>query len=400
MRPPLDFKSQLTPVFSSEWCQFFDELVPDWVKTRYSPKDSWKGKPFADPDCRFFFKGLEELSDQFTVDRPSKGRTGKAEKIPAYFRHPRFRSAYLLYFFPLQAAKFNTAFQFHPQALDRLLQSSKTKEKDSPLEIFDLGAGPGTASFALIFELLKRAPLDFPLIRFTWVDQNREIMEDGKALMKLLMEKMPTLKDRILVDWLQGDWLPDAAPKGRTPDLILLGNLLNEFTGHELNSDRVWMKFKGLLQAPRSAGVLMIEPAARLPSQRLSYLRDRALEENVFERRSESLWGPCLHAGACPLGQGRDWCHFSVPAKIPGKWFKAFSKLLGSEREWLKFSYIWFAAVDFPSDSKPKQTELVISDPIPHPSGGRAVLICQPNQPDRLKIPERFRAHRGDHLRR
>src|SRR6185436_6635255 len=104
-------------------------IVPSLVKSRFSPKEAWRDRPFSDKDGQFFFRGIEELSDQFTVDRPSRARTGKPTRIPAYFRHPRFRSAYLLYFLPLQAAKFNAVFQFHPAAIDALIKDSGTPAK-------------------------------------------------------------------------------------------------------------------------------------------------------------------------------------------------------------------------------------------------------------------------------
>src|ERR1700746_3744114 len=88
----------MTVRFPAAWSWFFDEAVPAWVKTHYSPKESWKNKPFSREDAKFFFRGVDELSEIFTEER-SRG-------IPDYFSHPKYRSAYLLYFLPLQAAKF------------------------------------------------------------------------------------------------------------------------------------------------------------------------------------------------------------------------------------------------------------------------------------------------------
>src|SRR3954467_13416455 len=96
--------------FPPAWLWLVDEAIPTYVKKHYSPRESWKDKPFAKEDAHFFFRGIEELSELFTEERP--------RNIPAYFNHPKYRSSYLLYFLPLQAAKFLTLFQMHSKAID------------------------------------------------------------------------------------------------------------------------------------------------------------------------------------------------------------------------------------------------------------------------------------------
>src|SRR5689334_3916352 len=118
-----------TPQFPPAWLWLVDEAIPTWVKKNYSPRDSWRDKPFSQEDAKFFFKGIEELSDLFTEERP-KGM------IP-YFQHPKYRSSYLLYFLPLQAAKFLTLFQFYPAAIEATLDHGF---KTGVIRIADLGA--------------------------------------------------------------------------------------------------------------------------------------------------------------------------------------------------------------------------------------------------------------------
>ena len=112
------------------------------------------------------------------------------------------------------------------------------------------------------------------------------------------------------------------------------------------------------------------------------------------------LWGPCLHEGKCPLAEGRDWCHFSVPAELPGTFFKKFSIKLGSKREWLKFSFIWVAE-NFEKDKKlilSEQTQpkivRVVSDPMRTPRGNQNQL-CSPGTISWIKTPTRP-LYRGD----
>ena len=136
----------------------------------------------------------------------------------------------------------------------------------------------------------------------------------------------------------------------------------------------------------------MVEPAFKSASQRLSQIRDELMPHR--------LWGPCLHEGRCPLANGRDWCHFSVPAELPGDFFKKFSIKLGSKREWLKFSFLWIAA-PYAKDQKTilaEQTQpkivRVVSDPMRTPSGNKNQL-CTPGMISWIKTPLRP-LYRGD----
>src|SRR6185312_180283 len=111
------------------------------------------------------------------------------------------------------------------------------------------------------------------------------------------------------------------------------------------NSLELWARpWREVFSRAEGGGTLIIEPASKPNSQFLSRLRDTLLEAEVISREPSSIWGPCPHAEKCPLAHGRDWCHFSVPAHVPGTWFEAMSKGLGYERQWLKFSYLWISS--------------------------------------------------------
>lgn len=403
-RPPV---SRMTS-FPSHWNHWADELIPSLVKFRFSPKESWKTKPFSKEDARFFLKGIQELSDLFTQERP--------RDLPAYFRHPRFRSAYLLYFLPLQAAKFVLLFQRHAKAIEAALAHAK---KTGTLRIADLGAGPGTASFALLLVLLdkwKSDPTNVPLVELTWLDTNSQSMDDGRLLLTYFQEAHPELKDRVKLRTETAPWWKAPQILDGNVSLILMGNVLNEapadlqrrsgrqepeesFEGDTHPQPTVPSEWKELLRIAKGGGILIVDPAARRSSQGLSRLRDLLLTEHKTEKPMNLLiWGPCLHMGACPMAYGRDWCHFSFPTRVPGKWFRDFSLGLGSERQWLKFSYLWLASSEHPAPAPERDLRLVISDPL----GGakQDVLLCEPG-----RIPRKFRSsknkdvHRGDVIR-
>ncbi len=383
---PSILRSNLPPAspFPPAWAWFLDEVVPQWVKEHYSPKDSWKKKPFSLQDARFFSQGVEELSELFTEERP--------QGMPPYFQHPKYRSSYLLYFLPLQMAKFLTLFQQNENALAAALDHGM---KTGHLRIADLGAGPGTASLAFLLWLLQNQwypEKELPLIELYWSDINKDILKDGQALVDQIANSFPKTRGKISIQIEVVPWWKASSYLPHSLSLIFLGHILNESHKPRRESELNW---SNLLKRADGGGVLMVEPATRKSSQTLSSLRDQFLESSWIENSSSSFWGPCLHSGACPLSQGRDWCHFSYPAQIPGQWFKFFSEALGSERHWVKLSYLWLSSSHYPAPQASPSLRRVISDPLSQGTQ-RSVLICEPNAPGRLSLHPKSHLSRGD----
>ncbi len=362
-----------------------DEAIPQLVKSEYSPRESWKDKPFSKEDAHFFFKGIHELSELFTEERP-KG-------MPAYFQHPKYRSAYLLYFLPLQAAKFLTLFSLHPAAFEAALDHGR---KNGILRIADLGSGPGTASLSFLLLLLQqklKTGEQLPQIELDWFDTNESIMKDGKALVDQLSNCFPKLRGRVHVNihvtpW----WKSPTLLAQKELSLTFMGHILNESSAPQRDSSSFW---KMILEQTGGGGTLLVEPAARKPSQILSFLRNQFFESELIENDPTRLWGPCLHSGECPLTEGRDWCHFSIPTQIPGEWFKGFSEALSTERQWVKFSYLWLTSLQYRSQRQHPSARRVISDSLsqgPKPT----VLLCEPQTPGRWTSPTRNSIYRGD----
>jgi hypothetical protein len=398
---PLIVKKLPLPLaqFPSPWVWFFDEAVPQHVKMNYSPRESWKNKPFEKTDVSFFSKGVRELSDLFTESR--------VQNMPAYFRHPKYRSSYLLYFLCLQASKFLSLYQLHPDAIRAALDHAKANE--GVLRIADLGSGPGTASLAFLLHILdssKELPGAFPTsIEFDWYDLDRSVLADGVALVEVLSSHFPKLRGKVKVKTYASPW-SDVVRKSREKEskpysLILLGHVLNEKPSHNgPSAPEIPPSWPELLEIAQGAGILVVEPASSRTSQNLSRLRDQLLETSLIPKTPRSFWGPCLHAERCPLASGRDWCHFSVPVQIPGKWFKEFSKTLGSERNWLKFSYLWISSPTHPAPEPGFALRRVVSDPFydkNSPEGrGETVLLCEPQRVYRLTQPVSSQLLRGD----
>lgn len=374
--------------FPPSWTWLVDELIPNFVKRRYSPRESWKKKPFSNEDLQFFLKSIEDLSELFTEDRP--------KTMPSYFNHARYRSAYLLYFLPLQAAKFLTLFDLFPEAMKSMSES--VSQQSGVLSIADLGAGPGTASLAVLLHLMKRdqsSQTKLPQIQFHWFDTNMASMDDGKALIEQFCDHFPTLRGKVEVHLHVKPWWKAASELLQTQSFILLGHVLNESSISERESLATWKK---LTQISEGAGILIVEPAARKTAQNLSQFRDWIFHSQILDKSPSQIWGPCLHSKSCPLAMGRDWCHFSIPIQIPGKWFREFSKGLGSERQWVKFSYLWLTSNHYPSSPAHPELRRVVSDPLLS-SGQPLVLLCEPEVPRRWKISKHQRIQRGDLIR-
>ncbi len=387
---PKNFSLGVPLAFPSAWVRVMDETIPAFVKEHFSPTESWKTKPFDKEDVNFFAKGLIELSDFFTEDRMDK-------KLPNYFTTGRFRSSYFLYFFGLQAAKFLTLFDRYPQAIEAALDHAV---ETGTLRIIDVGSGPGTASLALLVFLLDgmRDPKEpkqiLPFsIELVWVDHNETIMKDGEKLLGKILQLFPDLEGDISVKRETRSWWKHPKDFNFQGSLVLFGNVLNE--SH--SDPRIYLEgLAPFLKNPKGGGVLILEPAFKIASQRVSQIRDEVVTSEDWKL---PIWGPCFHTSKCPLGEGRDWCHFSVPSALPGKIFKKFSVKLGSVREWLKFSFIWFAEKDSKLAKKqPKDLVRVISDPLRTRDGKMMNQICRPERFEYHPTPKKP-LHRGDVIR-
>jgi hypothetical protein len=202
-------------------------------------------------------------------------------------------------------------------------------------------------------------------------------MEEGKALTLDFFGSLPDFKDRLEIETKIGVW--QKGLQNTNPfSLSLFGNVFNE--------EHVDLKVVDLLSklsTPSGAGTLFLEPAFKTASQTLSLLREGFLSPRSASKLS--IEGPCLHEKICPMMSGRDWCHFSIPASVPGKWFQFFSKALGSERHWLKFSYLWVSKTESKLTASP-DLRRVISDPLNRSGYEAELLLCEPERARKVKV--------------
>jgi ribosomal protein RSM22 (predicted rRNA methylase) len=264
------------------------------------------------------------------------------------------------------------------------------------LRVTDLGAGPSTASLALLLQLLDRPIEDIPpKVVLTWFDLNEKIMQEGRELAMMIDRQFPKLRGRIEIECIAEPWWKAHAELARrgagAQSLLLLGHVLNESQGRTEDRMRIWQELLGIAEG---GGTLIVDPASRGNSQKLSQLRDSLIEADLL--REGMLWGPCLHAGRCPLAQGRDWCHFSMPVSIPGKWFREISKKLSTEKSWVKFSYLWIARTGS-QIAAPAGLRRVVSDRIKSTKGPETeILLCEPEQVKRVEVSYAREIFRGE----
>lgn len=180
----------------------------------------------------------------------------------------------------------------------------------APKSLLDVGAGPGTASWA--------AAETFSSLRsFASLDGNRAL----RALALDLCRDSVRLKTATYQLGEAAHTLAEAEPA----DLVLASYMIGEVGEAERRA------LTELLWAKASDTLLVVEPGT--PA---GYARVIALREQLIASGAHVL-APCPHDGKCPL-QAPDWCHFTQ--RLPR--LRAHMQLKGAELpfEDEKFSYV------------------------------------------------------------
>ncbi|MGB7978220.1 MAG: small ribosomal subunit Rsm22 family protein [Chlamydiales bacterium] len=141
--------------------------------------------------------------------------------------------------------------------------------------LLDLGAGPGTASWAAVDAVE----------RITLIEKSSKAVELGKELGTF----HPKLRDAV---WLEQS-LEAPIPNG---DVAILSYVLGELDNPLAIVQKAWDA------APL---LVIIEPGT--PK---GFLLIRKIRQALIDQGAH-LIAPCPHALACPI-QGGDWCHFSA----------------------------------------------------------------------------------------
>ena len=160
---------------------------------------------------------------------------------------------------------------------------SEVRPDFAPKTLLDVGAGPGTATWAA-------ADAFTSLETFSLIDAN-------PALRHLAIDLIAGHPQLAQADYRRGaarDCLQDAA----SADLVLASYVLGEIPASERN------EFADRLMARTQDMLVVVEPGTPDGYARIITLRDRLVAAGLH------VVAPCPHERACPLTPP-DWCHFA-----------------------------------------------------------------------------------------
>lgn len=188
------------------------------------------------------------------------------------------------------------------------LEIQKILPSYSIKKMVDLGAGPGTATWAALdlFSTIEESIL---------VEKNRSAIQLGQELQR----QCPSSSAQMV--WTQGDL--ESLPSLPGGDIALLSYALNELDRPEKLLSHIWNNAYPL--------IAIIEPGTPTGFNLIRRLRSQLIGLGAH------ILAPCPHALPCPMA-GTDWCHFS--ARIERTKLHRLLKegTLGYEDE--KFSYV------------------------------------------------------------
>jgi ribosomal protein RSM22 (predicted rRNA methylase) len=180
----------------------------------------------------------------------------------------------------------------------------------APASLLDVGAGPGTASWA--------AAEAFPSLQsLTLIDANRAL----RALALDLAGRSARLRG---IDYRHGQ-ARAALADAQTAELVVASYVIGELAEAERGAlaDLMWAKTRDTL--------VIVEPGTPAGYARVIALRARLIAAGAH------VAAPCPHDGPCPLA-APDWCHFAQ--RLPR--LRAHKQVKGVELpfEDEKFSYV------------------------------------------------------------
>jgi ribosomal protein RSM22 (predicted rRNA methylase) len=183
----------------------------------------------------------------------------------------------------------------------------------APETLLDVGAGPGTASWA--------AAEAFPSLRdFTLLDANGTL---SRLALELARDSV-RLSDCRYLPGDAGTNLAEASPA----DVVIASYVINELgeTDQRALAAAMWAKARHAL--------IVIEPGTPAGTARILALRQQLIAAGAY------VAAPCPHEKPCPL-VAPDWCHFSQ--RLPRS--QAHRQLKGAEVPFEDERFIYVALV-------------------------------------------------------
>ena len=148
-----------------------------------------------------------------------------------------------------------------------------------PKSFLDMGAGPGTASFAA-------AEIWPSLLRFDVIEQDHRFAALAQSLCAEVLPQAKISKARM-------------QDVNGSADVVVAGYVFAEMGLPEVVQSTLW------LWQNSAHTLVIIEPGTPQGFARVKAAREALLKAGAH------VLGPCTHANACPMAKG-DWCHFKT----------------------------------------------------------------------------------------
>jgi ribosomal protein RSM22 (predicted rRNA methylase) len=191
----------------------------------------------------------------------------------------------------------------------------------APKSLLDVGAGPGTASWAA-------AEAFSSLINFTLVDANSAL----RALALGIANDSVRLRN---IEYPHGE-ARAALAETEPADLVVASYVIGEISADEQRTltDLMWAKTRDTL--------LIVEPGTPAGYGRIIALREQLIASGAH------VAAPCPHDGPCPLTPP-DWCHFTQ--RLPRS--RAHKQLKSAELPYEDEKFIYVALTRAPMARRP-----------------------------------------------
>jgi ribosomal protein RSM22 (predicted rRNA methylase) len=226
----------------------------------------------------------------------------------------------------------------------------------APKSLLDVGAGPGTASWAA-------AEAFSSLHDFTLLDAN-------EALRTLALD-LARKSDRLRGVTYELGQARTYVAHTDAADLVIASYVINEIGDTERDAliDAMWAKTKDTL--------LVVEPGTPAGYARIISLRARLIAAGAH------VTAPCPHDGACPL-VAPDWCHFNQRLQRS----RAHKRVKGAEAPFEDERFAYVALSRAPVTARPSRI-------LAQPDVGKveiAAKLCTPDGVSVARIPRRAKA--------
>jgi ribosomal protein RSM22 (predicted rRNA methylase) len=228
-----------------------------------------------------------------------------------------------------------------------------------PTRLLDVGGGSGAAAWAAVDAYPE-------LTSVTVLDQ----VEGALTLGRRLAAGAGVMGAAAWSPWSLADALPAA-------DLVTISYVLGELAEEDQAA------LLAAVAPVAAVAVVVVEPGTPAGYARVLRARDALLGAGL------AVAAPCPHAGPCPIGGGRDWCHFPARVNRSATHRRVKGGELSYEDE--KFSYV--AAVRAPAGAAPAARV------IRHPTQRKGMVQFQVCTVDGRAAPEIVSKRQGERYR-